>query len=125
VLGCILDLIVCGREEDGFPKAPKGANDSGLRGQVGIRMSESSEGNDSVLKLLKHICSVLGIDLDAVRVVDVAEGSAIPPADEKSYEDDLLDGYQEPYGWPELQIGVVREAVAVSEALPGWFISPF
>ncbi|KAJ3779437.1 hypothetical protein GGU10DRAFT_230519, partial [Lentinula aff. detonsa] len=28
------------------------------------------------------------------------------------------DVYREPFGWPELQIGVVRESVAVAEALP-------
>jgi hypothetical protein len=30
--------------------------------------------------------------------------------------DDLLE---DPYGWPELQIGIIREALSVAEALPG------
>ena len=34
-------------------------------------------------------------------------------------DDDDLQALQEPFGWPELQIGIVREAIAVAEALPG------
>ena len=38
-------------------------------------------------------------------------------------EDDFI-AHAEPYGWPELQIGIVREAIAVAEALPGmWLFS--
>jgi hypothetical protein len=52
-------------------------------------------------------------------MANLDDGITPPPADIKSYEEDLVDGFAEPYGWPELQIGVVREAVAVAEALPG------
>ncbi|KAJ7632643.1 transport protein Trs120 or TRAPPC9 TRAPP II complex subunit-domain-containing protein [Roridomyces roridus] len=118
VLGCILDLIVCGREEDGLsrlssvplPGAQGPNNSSSQRGNVGVRFSENMDGNESVLKLLKHICKVLGINLDAVRLVENAEESS-------TIEEEDAD-FVEPYGWPELQVGVVREAVAVAEALP-------
>lgn len=131
VLGCILDLVVCGRDEDGLTKMSNGSASAGLgieslnsgstlgRGHVGVRLSESTEGNESVLKLLKYVCKVLGINLDAVRLLNAESSPSDTLSDEKVYEDDLMDGYQEPYGWPELQVGVVREAVAVAEALPG------
>ncbi|KAJ7774579.1 TRAPP II complex [Mycena maculata] len=131
VLGCILDLIVCGREEDGFSRLssvplPPGLGIQGLnsssssqRGNVGVRFSENMDGNESVLKLLKYVCKVLGINLDAVRLLD---NSGEGPPDEQSVaasiEDDIGTEFIEPYGWPELQVGVVREAVAVAEALP-------
>ncbi|KAJ6630827.1 TRAPP II complex [Mycena sp. CBHHK59/15] len=133
VLGCILDLIVCGREEDGFSRLssvplPAGLGIQGLnsgsssgRGNVGVRFSENVEGNESVLSLLKYVCKVLGINLDAVRL---AESSDEISADEisitPSLEDNLATELVEPYGWPELQVGVVREAVAVAEALPDY-----
>lgn len=147
VLGCILDLVVCGREEDGYskisngpmsaggslyisvppntgtfpssPQQPNSALSVGGRGQVGVRLHESTDGNASILRLLSHVCRVLGINIDAVKMVDANDHIVHTPGDKHSYEEDLLDGFSEPCGWPELQIGVVREAVAVAEALPG------
>ncbi|KAJ7155939.1 TRAPP II complex [Mycena crocata] len=132
VLGCILDLIVCGREEDGFSRLssvplPAGLGIQGLnsgssqRGNVGVRFSENIEGNESVLKLLKHVCKVLGINLDAVRLVENADEASVDVQSVgASLEDDVATEFMEPYGWPELQVGVVREAVAVAEALPDY-----
>lgn len=138
VLGCILDLIVCGREEDGFSRLssvplPAGLGIQGLnsgssnqRGNVGIRFSENIDGNESVLKLLKYVCKVLGINLDAVRLVENSdENSADQQGANTSIEDEMATEFMEPYGWPELQVGVVREAVAVAEALPGTFSQIF
>jgi len=137
VLGCILDLLVCGREEDDYSRmsslpsaAPLGI--SGLlsgdnRGNVGVRQNESIEGNESLLTLLKYVCRVLGINLDAVRLVEVDTNGAATGLDhdttvsDTSQEYGALDSIQDAYGWPELQVGVVREAVAVAEALPGSF----
>ncbi|KAJ3715606.1 TRAPP II complex [Lentinula guzmanii] len=109
VLGCILDLIVCGRQED----AHTNMRSFGNKGNVGIRLNESSDGNDSILRLLKHVCKVLGVNLDAIQIME-------DKSDPRSHSeaDDDSDVYREPFGWPELQIGVVRESVAVAEALP-------
>ncbi|KAJ4474536.1 TRAPP II complex [Lentinula lateritia] len=109
VLGCILDLIVCGREEDAHTNMRLFGN----KGNVGIRLNESSDGNESILKLLKHVCKVLGVNLDAIQILDDNNDPKNHPE-----ADDDTDVYREPFGWPELQIGVVRESVAVAEALP-------
>jgi hypothetical protein len=134
VLGCILDLIVCGREEDGLSRMSsvpftaglgiKGLG-SGLAAEwsgVGVRLSEVTDGNESILKVLTYVCKVLGINLDAVRLVEIdEEGLSASSSDESVSADseDPFEGNPEPYGWPEIQVGVVREAVAVAEALPG------
>ncbi|KAG7092479.1 hypothetical protein E1B28_008831 [Marasmius oreades] len=117
VLGCIMDLIVCGREDGSHPPFSNGAG-LGIHGitansttQVGVRLTERSDGNQSVLELLKRVCRVLGVNLDAVKTVDLLD-SPISPA-----TDDTADN-QEPFGWPELQVGVIRESIAVAEALP-------
>ena len=140
VLGCLLDLVVCGREEDSYlrissPPLLTGLAIQGLtpgvhqrdkRGSVGIRQNESKEGNESLLKLLKYICRVLGVDLDAVRLVKVdSDGRPVNVMNGDSTmlsieEDPIVP--QDPFGWPELQVGIVREAIAVAEALPGPFL---
>jgi len=94
------------------------------RGGVGSRLNESPSGNESVLKLLKYVCRVLGVDLDTVKIVSSFEKSATDQDAGKSqitsiYDDGLKYEQYEVYGWPELQVGVVREAVAIAEALPG------
>lgn len=134
VLGCILDLIVCGREEDGFSKMSSVPFTAGLGikslgpglaaewSGVGVRLSEVADGNESILKLLTYVCQVLGINLDAVRLVETnEEGFSASSSAELALasSEDPSDGNLEPYGWPEIQVGVVREAVAVAEALPG------
>jgi hypothetical protein len=135
----VLDLVVCGRDEDGYfkmssPPLLTGLAIQGLtpgadkRGSVSVRQNESKEGNDSVLKLLKYICRILGVDLDAVRLVSVdADGrpASLMNGDSTifSTEEELLTP-PDPFGWPELQVGIVREAVAVAEALPGLFSDP-
>lgn len=138
VLGCIMDLLVCGREENrGAPRPSPGAG-LGIRGinlgdrsagAVGVRHNDSVEGNESVLRLLKYVCKVLGIDLEAVKLVNPqTEGPANAGEEGEERKDAVAalqadDDYSEPaqdiYGWPELQVGVVREAIAVAESLPG------
>jgi hypothetical protein len=131
VLGCLLDLMVCGREEDGYSQTPNIPQSAGLGfhnlhpvpgtnlGTVGVRLSESVAGNESILRLLSHICRVLGIDLESVGLSESAESRAVELDD---YDEDIIQELKEPHSWPELQVGVIREAVAVAEALPGIFL---
>jgi hypothetical protein len=102
-----MDLIVCAREqsEPGLPYGTtvngKGSDDSGA---VAVKGIERSTGNESMFKLVKHICGVHWINLEAVRFVNT----------------DTHGTQQErAVGWPELQIGIIREALSVAEALPG------
>jgi len=139
VLGCILDLIVCGRVEDGLSRMSSAPFTAGLGikgldsgstiewSGVGIRLSEIADGNESILKLLTYVCKVLGINLDAVQLVEINEKCPAASSNDESappdmnYDEDLFAGNLEYYGWPEIQVGVVREAVAVAEALPGQY----
>jgi hypothetical protein len=145
VLGCVMDLLVCGREEaestssDEFNGGPGlgiqgvtfGEPQPGAQDHVGIRQSESTSGNESILKLLKYISRVLGVNLEAVKLVDgdtsqvgILKGLEQPRNSAQIELEDEKTASQDPYGWPELQVGVVREAVAVAEALPGSSIQP-
>jgi len=138
-IGCVMDLVVCGREHhDDYHLSSAKQVIIGLdtptptAGTLGIRESEPMEGNEGIVKLVKYICKTHGVDLEAVNVVETSpeairqrdsrnrdekRESELPPIP----EDDLPKG---PIGWPELQIGIVREAIAVAEALPGIAVSP-
>ncbi|KAI0054107.1 hypothetical protein FA95DRAFT_1591856 [Auriscalpium vulgare] len=126
VIGCIMDLVVCGREE------PGGVNNVGLaitfpghsesipladKGAVGVKATERQDGNDSIVNLVKYVCKVHGMNLDSVKLINTTAKST---DDEASIllRGDPEDVAEDPYGWPELQIGIIREAIAVAEALP-------
>jgi trafficking protein particle complex subunit 9 len=149
VLGCVMDLLVCGREEHrGVSRSSPGIGGPGLgirgvnfgdrnsgaeQGSIGVRHNDSAEGNDSILRLLKYVCEVLGINLEAVKLVhsdfnghtktEVEDGSSPYTTSLLQADDDVLDLSHDVYGWPELQIGVIREAIAVAESLPGQSMS--
>ncbi|KAF8844938.1 hypothetical protein BDN67DRAFT_942470 [Paxillus ammoniavirescens] len=143
VISCIMDLVVCGRDEDDQLRksdigsaglvvrtaGPENIDDapapaSAEKGNLGVRRSENLEGNQSVLKLLTYASKILGIDLESVSL------AALPKAGGKQDSDSLIEdglpfedvylaeSFNNTFGWPELQVGVIPEAIAVAEALP-------
>ncbi len=130
----VVDLIILGREEsrNDFSELTSGyasnietdrddlTEPSSHPGSLARRDQENEEGNSSVLRITRYISAVYGIDLEAVKLGienEMARGSC-------ENADDGQRLFQEtsgtvPYGWAELQVGVVREAIAVTEALPG------
>jgi len=127
VLSVVMDLIVSAREEtrEGMASAMSPGGSPGTApGQISIREHEFGDGNESVVRVVRHVCAVYGVDLGAVRLL----GKDPPPMTSgiDGEEEGGFDGASEmdivkpsPFGWAELQVGVVREAVAIAEALPG------
>ncbi|KAL7423194.1 hypothetical protein Q5752_002494 [Cryptotrichosporon argae] len=68
--------------------------------QVGVRRKEATDGNDAVVGLLERAAEVLGVDL--VDMDAAAQHRGEPGR----------------FGWPELQVEAMKEAIAVAEALP-------
>ncbi|KAI0062282.1 hypothetical protein BV25DRAFT_1945461 [Artomyces pyxidatus] len=130
VVGCVMDLVVCGRDEAASANSvglaitftgSEGQTQLGGKGAVGIKATEKADGNESILRLVKYICNVHGVDLDTVKLIDFAlQRDSVDGETENSImqRGDPEDILEDPYGWPELQIGIVREAIAVAEALP-------
>ncbi|CAE6420852.1 unnamed protein product [Rhizoctonia solani] len=138
LLACIVDLIICAREETGTkvstgrmsmiadPNESRGggwpgvgANQTGeiseSTGEIGVRIAETTEGNESILRIVKYICEIYGIDVSRVQVgADIIDTGT---KDGGGVDDDIeLDSPR--FGWREVQVGVVREAVQIAEALP-------
>jgi hypothetical protein len=132
VLSVVMDLIVSAREEtrEGLTSATSPGGTPGTTpGQISIREHEFGDGNESVVWLVRYVCAVYGIDLGVVRLL----GKDPPPVTngvdieakrkgdfgEDAEADEMGIAKPSPFGWAELQVGVVREAVAIAEALPG------
>ncbi|KAG9102583.1 hypothetical protein FRC06_001702 [Ceratobasidium sp. 370] len=145
LVATVVDLIVCAREEGGTgmgagrPSMAVGTSDTGETraggwpgaeralqeenaqgdrdhtGDVGVRIVESSEGNESVLRVVKYICEIYGIDVSRVQIGGDDAGKA---SEAQGSEDEDIELDNARFGWREVQIGVVREAVQIAEALP-------
>lgn len=129
VLSVVMDLIVSCREEmrEGLTSAiSPGTSPATATAQISIREYEFGDGNESVVRLVRYICAVYGVDLAAVKLLEKDQPSVTDELDaEERRESDLDEDVEmdiarpSPFGWAELQVGVVREAVAIAEALPG------
>ena len=129
VLSVVMDLIVSAREDmrEGSASAMSpGGSPGAAPAQISIREHEFGDGNESIVRIVRHVCAVYGVDLGAVRLL---EKDPSPMANGMDEEEEKEGGFDEdaemdiakplPFGWAELQVGVVREAVAIAEALPG------
>jgi len=76
---------------------------------VAVRRRESTEGNEGVMALFERALSLMGLDL-----LDFASSESEPVS--KGDEEETLPLSR--FGWPELQVEMVKEGIAVAEALP-------
>ncbi|CAE6527717.1 unnamed protein product [Rhizoctonia solani] len=76
---------------------------------------QTSEGNESILRIVKYVCEIHGIDVSRVQVglEDVGAGTK-----DGGGADDEIELDSPRFGWREVQVGAVREAVQIAEALP-------
>ncbi|KAI0748229.1 transport protein Trs120 or TRAPPC9 TRAPP II complex subunit-domain-containing protein [Daedaleopsis nitida] len=133
VLACLMELVVSGREETGNGTARvlsaglrnrnNALNVTTAQGTVGVRENERTDGNESILRIVKHVCRVHGIDLEAVKLLQsnasARESCSSQNADDTDDIEDL-QALREPFGWPELQLDIIREAISIAEALPDY-----
>lgn len=133
VQAAVMDLVVCGREEsrNAAPSPRPATLNSEFDGVspvpqniLSIRRTESTQGNPSVIRIARYIAQVYGIDLCRVGVADPESRrrSSVKSSDAASTLPHLAEGDAR-YGWPELQVGVVREALAMAEGLPGQILT--
>lgn len=141
VVSCVMDLVVCGRgEDDQLRKSDLGSVGLTIRtepavvdeseaptlGNIGVRRKENLEGNQSILKLLYYACKVLGVNLESVNPAPTENRDDSKAIDSETESRPQWEGpgrsetLRVQFGWPELQVGVIREAVAVAEALPDY-----
>lgn len=72
--------------------------------RVAVRRKDTTEGNDSIVQLTERVISTLGVDLLSF---------STPLPSPRSTQSTVKR-----YGWPELQVETIKEAIAISEVLP-------
>ena len=132
LLASLMDLLVQGREESKGASElslaatdDSGPNRTAGSGNVGIRERYDAIGNSSILRLVKYICEVHGVSLDSVKFkpLDGSNGPVQPRDSQTNFQPFAARRANIGYAWPELQIGLIRESLAVAEALPGKSVS--
>lgn len=128
VLAVVMDMLIAAREDRPNVRASVGLGLSmetrarmngslGGGGSVGVRASMDEAGNESLLRLVRYVCEVSGVDLEKVGIsLPDKEGAKGSLAASDEDEDNVI---MDPFGWPDLQLRVAREAMAIAEALPG------
>ncbi|KAG8836757.1 hypothetical protein FRC18_010798 [Serendipita sp. 400] len=123
LVSVVMDLVVLAREERREQNmARMGVADGNLSElaasvHVTVREHQLKDGNRSILRLLIYICGIYGVNLKAVPLQEQNSTKENDPEWEERLNS--IDFSRQPtYGWSELQMGVVREAIAVTEALP-------
>ena len=78
------------------------------RQAVSVRRRESNEGNTGIIALFERALTLMGLDL-----LDFSGDLTASPT---MGEDSTAVTYR--FGWPELQVEMMKEGIAVAEALP-------
>jgi hypothetical protein len=78
--------------------------------RVAVRRKESTEGNASIIELLERTLTTMGID-----PLSFTNSSPLDPPEPPH---DTKPDRSRHYGWPELQVEIMKEAIAISETLP-------
>lgn len=92
------------------------------RGGSIVRTTSDPAGNDSIVRIVEKVCEAFGIevaprlsreDVQAERKKSIVQGRTL----------EILESEVGAFGWPGLQLGVLKDAIIISEALPGAFFS--
>jgi hypothetical protein len=75
--------------------------------RVAVRRKESTEGNGSIIELLERTLHTIGVE-----TLSFIDGSPLDPLSKPTARS------ARHYGWPELQVEIMKEAIAISETLP-------
>jgi len=90
------------------------------RGGSIVRTTSDPAGNDSIVRIVEKVCEAFGIevaprlsreDVQAERKKSIVQGRTL----------EILESEVGAFGWPGLQLGVLKDAISISEALPGAF----
>jgi len=128
-LATLMDLMVDARQRS---VVQPHLDEQGSGGEVGVRMGAGKDGNEAVLRVLKGVLEGLGVDLEEggrEGVWDVEEGEAAArrmdlgrahseDGEEEGGGGDIGRGR---FGWPELQLRAMRDAIGIAEVLPGLY----
>ncbi|KAL7409219.1 TRAPP II complex [Mrakia frigida] len=126
-LATLVDLMVDARQRSVVQPNVDEREQGGGSGEVGVRVGAGKDGNEAVLRVLKGVLEGLGVDLEegegvwdvdgggagGARRMDVGRGSGGGEGEEEGGS-----GGRGRFGWPELQLRAMRDAIGIAEVLP-------
>ncbi|KAM0753107.1 Trs120-domain-containing protein [Meredithblackwellia eburnea MCA 4105] len=96
-------------------------NAAGLsdRGPSIVRTTSDSAGNDSIIRVAEKVCDAFGI------VVIPKGPTSLTRGDKRrsvlqGRPVEIQESGEDRFGWPSLQVGVLRDAIGIAEALPDY-----
>jgi hypothetical protein len=110
ILGVLLDLLAWSRNIDNQGATEEESSPFLEKHALGQRSVESREGNASVVNLVSRVGEAYGVDF-----------SYLPIHEAQSENKTQVLPETRSSGWPELQLGLIREVIAIAKALPGPF----
>ncbi|BGP16900.1 hypothetical protein JCM10213v2_004908 [Rhodosporidiobolus nylandii] len=90
-----------------------------------VRTAYDPAGNDSIVRITEKVCEAFGIQV-APRMARRAGGGGMGEKAEKRQSLiqgrtlELLESEVGTFGWPGLQVGVLKDAIGIAEALPDY-----
>jgi len=81
-----------------------------------VRTTSSSAGNDSIIRLSERVCEAFGIRV-APRAPGGKKKNRMSVMQGRALE--ITESGTGVFGWPGLQVGVLKDAIAIAESLPG------
>ncbi|GJN91136.1 hypothetical protein Rhopal_004154-T1 [Rhodotorula paludigena] len=103
---------------DGSPHAPlPPRNKPSDRTASIVRTTSDPAGNDSIVRILEKVCESFGVqvaprlsreDAQTERGKSIVQGRTL----------EIMEREVGSFGWPNLQIGVLKDAICIAEALP-------
>ncbi|KAK8858467.1 hypothetical protein IAR55_002694 [Kwoniella newhampshirensis] len=81
---------------------------------VAVRGRESTEGNSGIVALFEKACEIMGIDL----VLPTHPPESVLRSTSADNDESGSSSTAPKFGWPELQVEMIKEGIAVMESLP-------
>lgn len=85
------------------------------RGGSIVRTMSDPAGNESIVRIVEKVCEAFGIQVvprsqrEEVGKLSIIQGRTV----------EIMESGNGSFGWPSLQIGVLKDAIGIAEALPG------
>lgn len=83
-----------------------------------VRTTSDSAGNESIVRITEKVCEAFGIQV-APRVSREDAKAAKRKSMVQGRTLEIMESEVGTFGWPSLQVGVLKDAIGIAEALPG------
>ncbi|GAA5989707.1 hypothetical protein JCM5350_007364 [Sporobolomyces pararoseus] len=80
-----------------------------------VRTTTTTVGNDSIIRLSERVCTAFGIQV-APKATGGKKGKRMSVMQGRALE--ITENGTGSFGWPQLQVGVLKDSIAIAETLP-------